>query len=472
MAYNEDGYVSAMRGSRGTMFADPVHRFQISRMKRFRTGMINYQPTSMLDLFDADGMANKICSLKSHDATRCGFKLKTRDDNFDEDREEALFSVLDDLQVLDKLAQAESLARATGGAIIHMVCEDGGAASEEEPLNTGSLKRVIRLDVYDRTRVFFDTSYLNSDPSDPNYGQLEFLSIVNVFGHSFLCHASRVLFFTGLDCSVKMRSTQGQYKWGNSELALIEDELANSQSSLGLSLMALGKVSQSVMKLGGLNSKLMLGNEGEAMITRRVNAIDMVRSMMNTIVLDKESDDYSQESTNLTNIKDIIQELENGLAAVAQYPVSMLFSRSNTGLNSSGKNDLDLETYYNHVQHIQNNSIKPNLCQLLSVLNLCAEYDLQLPDKYHIKFKPLYQEDESVEADIESKKALALMNTANGIKTLQSVGALDVVEIRTYLKNNSPFEIDDVEPPEPDAPTPPGYDPTATQKLQPPVPAK
>lgn len=460
MAYRQDGYGSLMAKSRGA-YINPVQRFQIS--KNFFGQKLGFSPQEMEFVYNDDALARRICDIPAHDAVRAGWCLKTEDETWNEDKEHDLKSEFDRLKVDERIAEAMAMADATGGAIIHMVCDDL-ASSEEEPLNLNNIRKIRKLEVYDRTRIFFNMDYLTADVRDENYGQLEFVNITNVYGNQFLCHTSRVIFLTGLNVTKRARSQMGEFVWGGSKIHLTQDEIANLRSAWSYALMDLGKQAQSVLKMGGLAAKLMLGCAGEEAVMRRLNMIDAGRSQMNTILLDKDTDDFEQYNMTLTGVKDIIGEHAAAFAAVAGIPAPILFGRDygSSSLSTPGAdNSVELETYYNSIEHKQKSEAKPILFRLIEVAKVCSEYGLALPEKFHIKFKPLFQKTDEDKAKERGLFTKAMSDFANACKVLVDINALDAEEIRCQLNEQFDLCIDEgkvIEPPEPivDPNPPPG----------------
>ena len=204
-------------------------------------------------------------------------------------------------------------------------------------------------------------------------------------------------------------------------------------------MMALSRMSQGILKLDGLTSTLSMDG-GEKMVQKRLQLLDMGRHLMNTMAVDS-ADDYDQKSITLTGVQTIIQEFQQALSAVTDIPATILFGRSPAGENATG--EADFENYYNMVSRIQQRKLKPHLSRLLEILNACSEYQLHLPAEYTIEFCPLWNASDKEQAETAKLHAEALASEANAMNTLVQMGALDATEIRSTLKENGDYSIDD-----------------------------
>ena len=274
---------------------------------------------------------------------RAGFELRDGTTLLLQDAE--IQSVLEDLRVQELFSAALAWDRLYGGAAILMLVNDGGTL--EDPLNEESIKTVEGLEVFEPPEIQVHDSYYYDDPYNPNYGKPEFYTLIGYNGNSFLVHESRLLVFkSGVIPTQKRRMRDG---WGGKVFDELRENLLQYSAGNNLALMALSRMSQGILKLEGLTNNLE-NKETEKFVQVRLQLIDMVRHLMNTIAIDKE-DDYDLKNMSLAGVKDVIEQFETALSAASDIPVTVLFGRSPGGLNSTGK--ADMENYYNLVRRIQ-----------------------------------------------------------------------------------------------------------------------
>jgi phage-related protein (TIGR01555 family) len=251
-----------------------------------------------------------------------------------------------------------------------------------------------------------------------------------------MVHESRLLLFHGGDISNYYRRMRNG--WGATVFEQVRAELLHYTGSNDLAFMALGRLSQGILKLANMND-LLMNDEGEQAVQRRLHLIDMARHMMNTIALDTE-DDYDQKNMSLGNVNTILDEFQQAVCSATGIPATLLFGRSPAGMNATGQSDL--ENYYNLVEGIQQHTLRHPLSRLIDVVANCSEYGINLPNDWYIKFESLWNESEKEEAETKKLKADARLAKANAINTLVQAQVLDVSEARAMLAEDEDYIID------------------------------
>nr|DAN50181.1 MAG TPA: Portal [Caudoviricetes sp.] len=421
----QDGFFNAVIGH-GLKSRDPFTAYQFGMPR-----LMSDQEAD--DLFTFNGIANKIITEPANEAVRTGFDLKNGDAVIDQN--EQLCSVFEDLKGQKRMAEALMWDRLYGGCAVLMVIDDGGTL--EDPLNEANIRKIERLQVFEAPDVTYQDSCLYGDPSDPAYGKPQFYTLVNYQGQSLLVHESRLLLFRGAVISNRRRRMRNG--WGGRVFDRIAQELTNYNSSLSLSLMAISRLSQGILKFSGMES-LLQNDFGEEQVRKRLQLIDMARHMMNTIAIDT-ADEYDQKNMTIAGLKDIIQEFELALSAVTNIPATVLFGRSPAGMNATGK--ADFEAYYNMVSRIQQRTLRPALLRLFDIISKAKEYPFTLPTSYTIAFKPLWNPTEKEIAEAANIRAQAKEHEANAARSYMDIGALDISEIRRTLKDDGEYIMDD-----------------------------
>ena len=420
-----DGYVNAFLGW-GMRRRDP---FESTFYKR--PGYNRLSDEEADDLFTYNGIAQKIIKAPADEAVRAGFTLQ--DGDADIEKNDDVQSVLEDLNWQAVFSEALCWDRLFGGGAVFMLVDDGQDAIE--PLDLNRARRIERLEVFDAPDISFVVSD-TQDPHDEHYGRPDFYTLTGYNGGAFDVHASRLLLFDGgLVSHRKRRNNNG---WGGRVFDQIQDNLKRYDVGQTLSNMALNRLSQSILKLSGM-STLLQNDFGEKQVQRRLQVIDMARSIMNTIALDSD-DEYDIKNMSLAGVRDIIEMFENAVCAAADMPATILFGRSPDGQNATGKSDL--ENYYNMVGRIQQRKLKPQLTKLLNVISACSDYGLTLPDTYTIHFNELWNPSELEQANTENIRAQAKEHEANTAQTYVNMHALDAMEVRDKLDKDDVYDLD------------------------------
>jgi len=418
----QDGYLNAMFGQ-GFRFTDPF--------ANYRQGIDFVSDQQCSHLYTYNGIAKAIIDIPADEAMRNGFEVET--DTMQEDTiNKDVQSICEDLQVQDKFSEALAWADLYGGGIIVVLADDGRRI--DEPLNYDSLRRIEKLKVFDRTNVVGSVQY--QDASAPQYMDVE-QYYINTFGSNPMwVHESRVLRFDGGRLPLYQRNLR--LGWGAKRFESIKEEIERYCNGNEYALQALTRLSQDVLQLDGLTN-ILTTEGGDAIVQKRMQMVDMVRSMMNSLAIDT-TDKYDRKGLSLSGIKELLEQFQISICACTGIPATKLFGRSPAGMNATGK--ADLENYYNMIEGIQKNKVKPNLVRLIEMIGACRDYNIKLPDVWHVEFEPLWSMSKAEKADIEKTQADAQKAKADSIVSLINAQVLDATEARATLAEEKDYIMD------------------------------
>ena len=418
----QDGYLNAMFGQ-GFRFTDPF--------ANYRQGIDFVSDQQCSHLYTYNGIAKAIIDIPADEAMRNGFEVET--DTMQEDTiNKDVQSICEDLQVQDKFSEALAWADLYGGGIIVVLADDGRRI--DEPLNYDSLRRIEKLKVFDRTNVVGSVQY--QDASAPQYMDVE-QYYINTFGSNPMwVHESRVLRFDGGRLPLYQRNLR--LGWGAKRFESIKEEIERYCNGNEYALQALTRLSQDVLQLDGLTN-ILTTEGGDAIVQKRMQMVDMVRSMMNSLAIDT-TDKYDRKGLSLSGIKELLEQFQISICACTGIPATKLFGRSPAGMNATGK--ADLENYYNMIEGIQKNKVKPNLVRLIEMIGACRDYNIKLPDVWHVEFEPLWSMSKAEKADIEKTQADAQKQKADSIVSLINAQVLDATEARATLAEEKDYIMD------------------------------
>ena len=418
----QDGYLNAMFGQ-GYRFTDPF--------AHYRQGIDFVSDQQCTHLYTYNGIAKAIIDIPADEAMRNGFEVETESTD-EEAINKQVQSLCEDLDVQYKFSEALAWADLYGGSLIVVMADDGRKL--DEPLNYDSLRRIEKLKVFDKTNVVGSTQY--QDASAPQYMDVE-QYYINTFGSNPMwVHESRVLRFEGGRLPLYQRNLR--LGWGAKRYESIKEEIERYCNGNEYALQALTRLSQDVVKLDGLTN-ILATEGGDVAVQKRMQMIDMVRSMMNSIAIDG-ADEYDRKGLSLSGIKELLEQFEIALCSCSKIPATKLFGRSPAGLNSTGHSDS--ENYYNMIEGIQKYKVKPNLVRFIEMLGACKEYNLNLPDTWHIEFEPLWSMSKSEKADVEKTKADAQRQKADAITSLINAQVIDATEARATIAEEKDYILD------------------------------
>lgn len=431
--YRADGYVNLLN-KYGTAKDSDEHYEFLPEGQEF--------DTQLTRLYEGHGLFAKIIDAPAEEAIKHGFDLGLKDDSV----EKFTMAALDDLDWDEKATTGIKWSRLYGGAIGVMLIDDGGGL--EDTLNWNRIRSIDEIRVYERSLVQPDFASLYAyDPKNPfhtrasQFGQPEFYHVFSMYG-SFKVHESRCLIFrNGI---LPERTSNPLYRyWGMPEYVRIKRSLRQTVTSHETAPKLLERSVQAIYKMKGLAS-LLQTDEGENQVLKRLEVIDEARSILNSISIDSEGEDYDFRTMQFSGVKDIIDSTCNMLSAVTNIPQTILFGRSPAGENSTG--DSDMENYYNYVGRIQKLMLKRNLKTLLDVIYRAgvASKELQAEPEYTLTFSPLWSLSEKEQADVDKIKADTALVKAQTAQAYVDMQALDPSEVRTGLARTEGFDVEDL----------------------------
>ena len=409
-------------------------------------------------MFAEDGLAARIVKLLPDDMFREGWEYEFPDvdelkaaeftDKYDE--------VFEAIGAQTKLKLAFYWARLFGGAAVLIGVLDG--QTMDKPLDPRRIKSFEKLKILDRTEIEFSRIQFQLDPGQPRYGLPVYYPIRFDTGSGAeeekLVHYTRVLELHGDTLPRKAAAALGadDRYWGISVLQRADDRIKTLGSSLGSIDQLLDEMSVGKFKVKDL-AMLLASPEGKETIQRRVELMDLTRSVFRSQYMDSE-EEFSRDTVNFTGIPQILHIIFMLLSADTGYPITRLFGVSPGGMNATGESDM--RNYYDTVRSVQSTDLKP---VLLYILRIISEWQ-KIPEPY-IKFMPLQTMNEKEQAELDKMNVDKDKIEAETYKTYVDMGALEPYEVRFLKYGNT---LDDIPVPKelelpPVEPVPEGNEP-------------
>lgn len=406
VVFNVDGLSNAMSGL-GTK-NDPM------AYNKFKQGYL-LDKNTLESMYIGNGVAALIVDKLPEEMTKAGFEVE----GISEENCKRLMSDIETLDLMREYKLALTFARLYGGAAMLFGLNDGRVLSE--PLRKDKIKSIEFIRVFDRYQMSEFSRETN--PRDPNFGQVKLWAITPERGPMYLVHHSRLQFFDGSVLPNTMREhNQG---WGASCLQKPYEEILRVTGSHDFTLQVLNRIQQAIHGMKNLASTLAAPG-GESIVRKRLQTVDMSRSILNTIVVDAE-ETYKIESQSVSGIKDVLKEFISLLSAVTGYPAFIL-GQAIGGLNSTGDNEEKL--WHSKVKSEQNANMKKSLVFVVDIL--LSIYGEAATD-WEIEFNPLVELSEIEEADVEKKEAETKEIKIRMFKDTVASGFIDKLELKEVL---------------------------------------
>lgn len=388
------------------------------------------QRQELEDMYLGDGYARKVVDVVAEECTRAGICIEGIED---ESIKNSVQSKIQELNLMQHINKAMRWSRLFGGALIIYGFNDGGAL--DAPLNDEGIKDVEFLRVYDRWQCTVQRRY--TDPLDKRYGNPELWLISPNDGNPpYTVHSSRCAIIDGDD--VPDFTRQLNQGWGASVLQAGFEHITRLGTSHQWANAILERNQQAIHKIPNLADTLK-SKEGEALIRKRVDVVDMVRGILNTIVVDAQ-EDYSISTQSLSGVPDILDRFVGAVSAVYSIPLVILQGQQSGGLNATSKGELD--AWYGKIEAVQQDKIREPIDKAVTyIIRAITGGDIE----YELKFNPLKVLSEKEEAEVEKLEAEAEKIEADTRNVYVQMAALDADEVRKEIAEDYGLVVDNME---------------------------
>lgn len=431
--YREDGFVNVLNKYGTSRDTTEHYHFQ---------GEPDVPDTELTYFYEGNGMFAKIIDAPAEEAVKHGFELK---DIANDEVEKFYKDALEDLDWDENCIQCVKWTRLFGGCLAVMLINDGRDLTD--PVDWMHIESIDDIRIYDRSLVQPDyTSLYTTDAYRSPFvnrgsrlGMPEFYYVYSMYG-SFKVHESRCLVFQ--NGQLPERTTSSIYReWGVPEYVRIHRAIRDAEVAHGSAVKLLDRSIQAVYSMKGLSS-LLATEQGENMVLKRLQTIDLARGLLNTITVDGDGEDYSFRQFSFSGVAEVIDTTCNYLSALTNIPQTILFGRSPAGMNATGHGDL--ENWYNYVERIQKRMIKSNLRYLLQLIFAAGIVTGKIDEapKIDIEFSPLWSLNETEQVQLEQAKVAVEQARAAVAETYVGMQALDPSEVRKKLAETEEFDVE------------------------------
>jgi hypothetical protein len=351
-------------------------------------------------IYADDGLGARIIDLLPEDMMKQGWHYVFENEKEGIDDYSKVYShIFKEIKANHKIAQALKWARLYGGALILLGIYDGQTL--DQPLNLNKIKQFENLRIIPRNNVMYGSLKWQMNPELPHYGQVEYYTVMFYTGRQYemkRVHYSRVIEVKGIEIpSSEASLIPMEYRyWGLSVFQRIQDRLKELGSTFSSLANLLNELTIGKYKYKDL-ATIMSSEGGEKLVQNRLQAMDMMKSVFHSILLDTE-ETFERDTLAFGGVSDVIHQFMMMTSAATGYPMTKLFGISPGGLNSTG--DADMYQYYDMVKAKQESDLMPILDRLIKIIS-----EWQRIPAPEIVFNPLEQMTEKEQAELEEKKA-------------------------------------------------------------------
>lgn len=397
---------------------------------RFEGACLTYHEIARL--WERDGLACKAIEAPSAEAFREGYEITIGKDGKFDDLKEEVEEKLEDIGADDAIELAWQYKRAYGAGIIFLGTNDPGKLDQKlDPDRVRSL---------DYLTVFEPLELIPEDPSEAlaSYGEPEYYT-VNTSASTLYAgsrstetnrlrerrapvgtriHASRLITFQGIKTSRYLTSgnTISHY-YGTSVVNRFYDALRDAAMGFAGAGHVAIDAAQPIIKIQNLRQ---LVAKDEAQFRKRMEALDMSRSLARAILLDAEKEEFAMQTTNLSGFPDILDRLGIYLSANIDIPLSVLLGYSPSSLGQPG--EVELKLWYNKIRALQRRKFSRVLKKFARTI-MRSLRQRKLPTRFGVEWFEL-------ERLNELQRAEARLNTARHDEIYLKYGTAHPDEIR------------------------------------------
>jgi uncharacterized protein len=381
-----------------------------------------FQPLSRAEIISAYRSAwlpKKIVQIPAQDATRAWRKWSADDEQIKkiEDLEKELM-----LQI--KVERAMRLARLLGGAAIYIGLRD---RTPELPVVVEQVKAedieyltVLGSDWVSATEVDTDpgSKYFGS-PKSYNLSLPSGTSVQNV-------HPSRLAIFHADD--QPEWEVNGGLNWGDSVIQAVYNTVRNHDSTTSSVASLVFEAKIDLFKIPDL-----MKNAEDPRYQKKLNermAIAALSKSINGMLVMDAKEEFEQRTYSFAALADIIDRFAQEVSGAADIPMTRLFGRSPGGMNATG--DSDMRNYYDSINSIQNNRIRPALSVLDDLILISALGSK--PDDIDYEWNSLWQTSQKEDAEVASSVVSSLKTLADmralPDETMQAIVVSSITELK------------------------------------------
>ena len=365
-SFRMDGWVNLITGL-GSLARDKLQSTFFERNRRMTDDELE-------SLFE-DDIAAKIVEKLPEDALSKGFELEIKPDAEDPNAEDvaqtkemsaAIMKAYNELEATPRLVDAWVWGRLFGGGGLYLITDDPGMAEDElDPDQLKKIRSLLVVDKRDLHPIFFE-----NDPESPRFGEATMYQITRTgtaatqanVSVPLRVHWSRLIIFEGTRTTLRRKAENDG--WSRSVLQRVNTVLMQFNVSWQGVAHLLTDSAQGVFKMQGLIK--MIASGGMEQINKRMQVVDMGRSVARAVVLDAEKESFERQETTFVGQAQMMAQFTVRLSAAANMPATILMGQSPKGMDATGESDQEI--WDDIVVVGQEHTLDPRLKRLLFLL--------------------------------------------------------------------------------------------------------
>jgi len=383
-AFRADSMISTIGG-----LGDPAYDKTAGNNRSIKA-LGRYTEDQLEAIYEGSALAGRFVDVPANECTRCGWRAHTSKADGDAPAEpfRAEFQRLD---LTGALRARDRWASLYGGAAILLGVNDG--LDLDAPMKLEAVDSLDYLRVADMHELRVRHRYGESSapthvvpPGKMGEPMLYELTPHNSVGQTAtMIHESRVIRQVG--APVPPRKQQEVYYWGASVLQRAIPKLLNIEAADVAMANIMEEFRIAVLRLKGL-AGLVQAKDGTERLMKRMLAMNLGKSVVRSVLLDAESEEYTQQGAPVTGLPELYEKVQQQVAACADgMPLDLLFGTSPKGLSSS--NESGRKHWQDTVARRQTFIYEPAILRVCEVLRATGAVDVPMDADIDVVFNPL-----------------------------------------------------------------------------------
>lgn len=420
-ADDDDGPI--IRGTSGTRRADGnwysgqtgigTRQFDKRLSHIFGVGtLLSYHEIAAL--WERDAITAKAIEAPVQEAFRPGYEITTSGSGDYEKFKADLEDVLEELEFDAAVKRAHSLKRAFGGSAILIGANDHRPL--DRPLDVANVRSVDYLNVLEPCEIRPVAIY--NDISKGQFGKPQYFEIVNntringilggppqpppKIGTGQIIHASRLMVFRGVRASEARPTTTHQDIspfWGASVVHRFYEAMRDYGVAYAAASLLPIDISQPVISIEGL--KEVIGKDNKKYLDR-MQVLEMGRSVARVILIDAAREKFERQTTNLSNVPELLDRLSQFLSSQVGIPLSVLVGYSPASLGTPSGDEMTM--WHNIVDVMRTDDLTPPMLKVIRMVARTLK-ERGLPKKIGLEWGDLTRMSTAERAEAELTQA-------------------------------------------------------------------
>ena len=383
---------------------------------------LTYDYQLLTSLYRSNWIVQNIVGIIPDDILKGGFELSG---SVTPEQNNAFSRLLRQTKLYDRLNDGMKWGRLYGGTAGLILLR--GDEDLSEPLDIDRIlpDTFAGLYIADRWSGVTPSAELVQDMTDADFGKPEYYDFTMADGVKVAkVHHSRVVRFIGRELPYIERIAENH--WGESEIEAIYSDIQKYDNVVANIAGLTFRANVDTMEVDNLDQLFSVASgQAQARFWNMLQAQSVLKSNFGTQLVNR-GDKVNNTQYHFNGLKDVFESMCLCLSGASRIPATKLFGRSPEGMNATGESDL--QNYYDYIDTVRENKLRPILEKLLPIL--CMSVFGGLPDDIDISFPPLWTPTAKETAEIAQKK------TDTVISAFQS-GLIDLATAQRELKGIS-----------------------------------